>query len=265
MDTIISQNLLKKIEKIIYRGGEIALEGQKHYGKIFYKKPKSIVTSVDIKLNEFLIAQLQSLLLIPIYSEEEEKPTHLGDRYWLIDPLDGTLDFIKGGDTFSIAVALVDKGSIEIGVIYCPRRSQLFSGIKKVSYYLNGQKIDKRGNISKSIMLNIVNHGFYSSELKQFTKDLKNPQEKVGSLALALSYVALGKLEAVICNFIAAPWDVAAAVVLLESANCVLTDIEGKPWYPLQFMRGVVSSTKDSHQFLLSKIQSYTKRFARHK
>ena len=152
---------------------------------------------------------------------------------WIIDPLDGTTNFLHGFPQYAVSIALTQKGVLSQAVIYDPVHNDLFTASRGRGAYLN----DKRLRISKRINLqkSLIGTGFPFREFSQIDaylamfRDLTQKTaglRRAGSAALDLAYVAAGRLDG-FWEFGLSPWDMAAGSLLIIEAGGLVGDLEG--------------------------------------
>jgi len=162
----------------------------------------------------------------------EDRP----DNLWIIDPLDGTTNFIHGMPVYGVSIALMQKEQITQAVVYDPSRDELFVASKGKGAYLNDRRlrVSKRDRLDESL----IGTGFpfkrqeqidaYLSMFKQVSSraaGLRRP----GAAAIDLAYVAAGRYDAFF-EFGLAPWDVAAGILMVREAGGLVGDIAGQPY-----------------------------------
>ena len=165
----------------------------------------------------------------------EESGHHRGNDWeWIIDPLDGTTNFIHGFPVFSVSIALRVRGQLELGVVYDPCRQEIFSAIRGGGAQLEGRKI----RVSRQAALDgaLIGTGFpYRSNvewLDRYMPMLRAVMEQTagirrpGSAALDLCYVAAGRLDG-FWEFGLSPWDIAAGTLIIREAGGLVSEITG--------------------------------------
>lgn len=183
------------------------------------------VTNIDIAVQEFLTQELQRLVPGSKVIGEEGDKRQLDDQpTWVIDPIDGTTNFLRGRGFSAVSVALLEEKSPRYACIYQPFTDELFTARKGSGAYCNGSRI----HVSDAAMDNaLIGFGTspYNSELadptmKLATAFLKNAGDlrRCGSAALDLADVACGRLD-VFFELRLSPWDVAAGALLVEEAG----------------------------------------------
>jgi myo-inositol-1(or 4)-monophosphatase len=214
-----------------------------HFGKSL---TVNAATAHDIKLEVDVLAQnlIKEILLerFPthaFYGEEGVVGDQSSDHQWVVDPLDGTVNFFYGIPHFCVSIALRVRGEIIVGVIYDPMREELWKGEKGQTPLLNGKpiQVSPRDELEDAV----VSIGFAKTSA---TIDVGLPllQEMVhrvrkcrmlGSAALDMAYVACGRLDAYIEQGISL-WDIAAGMLLVESAGGRV-ELEPRPDMPDKF------------------------------
>jgi len=164
----------------------------------------------------------------------EESGKHVGDDYqWIIDPLDGTTNFLHGFPQFAISIALKIKGRLEMGVIYDPVSEEMFTASRGEGALLNDRKIRVTGR--KSLDGALLGTGIpyrdfkftdnYLGMLKDLMKDSAGVR-RPGSAALDFAYLATGRIDG-FWELGLSEWDFAAGAVLVREAGGLVTDIGG--------------------------------------
>lgn len=223
-------------------GGEVALArlGKPDYQK--WKGPRNPMAGASLEVQERIVEEIgRQFPDHPMLLEESDAPPDEGaDPLWIIDPLDGSLNFLRGIPLFAVSIGYREAGTYKIGVVYDPCRGELFQAAVNGAALLNGKAIrtDKFADGMDAFQAAVVGvdwEGDYD-ELKrafQLTRVLISEVQQIrtfGSPALGLCYVAAGRLHAYFGLEHLKLWDVAAAAVILKEAGGVLTDIDGAAW-----------------------------------
>lgn len=195
---------------------------------------KDIKLQADLESEKIIIDILRDNYSYPILTEElgELDGFNMNDKYWIIDPIDGTLNFSKGLPISCISIALYQKDKAVLGVIYDFNRDELFTGTVGKGAWLNGQRIDK-SNIKDSSSA-VLATGFPSyrnydeTVLLEFVSKIKDFKKVrlFGSAALSLAYVACGRVDAYSEEDIML-WDVAAGLALIEAVGGYISIEQG--------------------------------------
>lgn len=233
--------------------------------------PRDLVTEVD-KGAEAMIRKLISTHFADhaILGEEGVEPgaeasiralqEASGAEYlWIVDPIDGTTNFIHGFPFYSVSIALAHKGEIIVGVVYDPSRDELFVAEKGKGAYVGGKPIRVSGE--KTLAESLVATGFpfdQSVNLPANMRALEAVVPKVrniragGSAALHLAYVAAGRLSAYWEVGLNA-WDMAAGILLIEESGGKVTDTKGRPYHLA--VRNVLATNGHIHDELAAELE----------
>lgn len=226
------------------------------------KSPNDFVTEVDRAAEKAIIDVLRDAY--PghgILAEESGESGADSEFVWIIDPLDGTTNFIHGFPQYAVSIALTKNGVLEHGVIYDPTSNELYTASRGSGAYLN----DRRIRVSRRVRLadSLIGTGFpyrqfdnvdaylaMFRELTQKTAGIRRP----GAASLDLAYVAAGRLDG-FWEMGLAPWDMAAGVLMIQEAGGLVSDLAGES----NFMAtgNVVAGTPKVFGQLLPVIQSY--------
>jgi myo-inositol-1(or 4)-monophosphatase len=199
-----------------------------------YKGKNDLVSYVDITSEQMITEHLMKVLPGSGILAEEEQNNKEGEIKWVIDPLDGTTNFIHSIPVYAVSIGLLEKDNPILGVVYDPERDECFWAIKGRGAYLNENKITCSD--SKSIKGSIVGTGFPTrdfSRRKEYLSALHDLMEfshgvrRMGSAAIDLCYVACGRLDAFF-EYNLKPWDVAAGALICAESGCNISDFKGE-------------------------------------
>ena len=256
----MSKNLLAKLElakQIAYEIGKLQLSFFEKDFRVIRKAPKELVTTVDMECQQLFYDLLKVKNKYPIFSEEVRNIGEIPEDYcWIVDPLDGSHNFIAGLPVFGVLIALVKNKRTVIGVIYLPYYDKLYTAVKSYGSYMNGEKIrvSTNNNLEKSMITydnifdndkNILNR-FKNITNKSFTVRI------TGSAIYDYCLVASGKIDSRIWNN-SKMYDFAAGVLIVEEAGGKITDINGGP-ITLK-SKDVVASNGLLHESILNTIK----------
>ena len=204
--------------------------------QVSLKGPGDFVSAADKKAEKILIEELQKARPdYAILSEEIGLIKNKSEEFkWIIDPIDGTTNFLHGVPHFCISLALEKKGEIICGIIFDTIKDELFSAEKGNGSYLNNQRmrVSSRSKLEDSIIFTggpkrgANDYNLSLEEYKRFSIALKVPIRKMGSAALDMAYVAAGRCDGFWqrnLNY----WDIATGIILIREAGGYVTDIEG--------------------------------------
>lgn len=198
------------------------------------KGRQNFVTEVDRKAEEILISGLSRLLPEAGYIAEEGTSTQKGEHYnWIVDPLDGTTNFIHGVFPFAISVGLRDRQEVVLGVIYEFGLDEYFYAWKGGGAWLNGSRIHISGvdRVNRSLIATgfpYTNFKYLEQFMKSMDYFMRNSHglRRLGSAATDIAYVACGRYDA-FYEYGLHPWDVAAGMILVREAGGSVSDFEG--------------------------------------
>ena len=198
------------------------------------KGPGDFVTKTDKKVEQIIIEELEKARPGFNFLAEEGGTVESKSEYtWIIDPIDGTSNFIHGIPHFSISIGLEKSGEIIAGMVFDPIKNEMFYAEKGRGAYLNNSRIrvSSRNNIKDSIALTgcpILDENNFEIFLKEHKSIMKNFNKvrNLGSAALDLSYVAAGRAE-VFWHKNLKYWDLAAGILIVKEAGGTITDYKG--------------------------------------
>lgn len=230
----------------------IAVKAAKAAGKILankfgsvnsinYKKVKDIVTEADIEAENKIISIIKkSFPSHSILAEESGRIKQKSDFLWVIDPLDGTVNFARGIPLFGVSIALQYKEEIILGAIFVPKAKELFFAEKGKGAYLNGKKIRVSNVIDMSRAMYYFNdfnvgiekeNDFLNEQKLKLTQKFSGKVLRfrcLGSAVIELASLACGRIDAYsMIKF--GYWDIAAGKIIIEEAGGKMTDFNGKP------------------------------------
>ena len=217
------------------------------------------VTEVDLASEKAIVELLRDLRPDDGIMAEEGSGDVTSGRRWIIDPLDGTVNFIHGIPLFSVSVALWDDDTGLVGVITNPIQSETFAASRGEGATLNGEPIHV-SNVEKMHQSVVVtgfpyDHDIYTDEyIAPFAAVLRevNGIRRLGSAALDYAWVAAGRFDAYF-ELDLSPWDSAAGIVILTEAGGKTTNQHGAPQVPES--RIVIASNGKIHDRLLELIE----------
>lgn len=224
--------------------------------------PRNLVTSVDRACQRAVIASIRRAFPRARVMAEEDPDALLqdpGGELWLVDPLDGTLNYVHGCPLFAHSVALVRDGRAVAGAIDAPALREAFSASRGQGVRLNGGRI--RVTATRRLPWSLLATGF-PYDLGRRPPRLRNVREfnafllasqgvrRLGSAALDLAYVAAGVFDG-FWELALYPWDVAAGVLLVEEAGGRVTDLRGRPFHIFRSLDGIVASNGPIHRAMV--------------
>ncbi len=227
-----------------------------------YKGVHNLVTYVDKKSEDILITELGKMLPEAGFIAEEDEKLPRGERYnWIVDPLDGTTNFIHKIPLYSISIALNDGNETILGVVYEINLKECFYAWKNGPALLNGRKIHvtETDELDKSLLATGFPYYDYSlldPYLALFKDMMQNSRgvRRLGSAAVDLVYVAAGRFE-LFYEYGLNPWDVAAGALIVKQAGGNITRFNGDNDFV--FGKEIVASNNLVHEEFIKKLNSY--------
>ena len=220
-----------------------------------------LVTEIDRASERLIQTSLQRIApSFGFLGEEHGQTLPDAETRWIVDPLDGTNNFVHGLPIFGVSIGLEHRGTMVVGVIYDPMRRELFTAIKGGGAFLNGRRI--RVSPMRQLRRSLLATGFSSSFLTRdepYTSWFKTLQRashgvrRMGSTVYCLAAVAAGRLEGFYERDLW-PWDMAAGLLLVQEAGGRVTNLAGGP---VVLDRGqMVASNRHIHPGLLHALAS---------
>lgn len=222
--------MFKDVEQIVMEAGKILIHNLDGNYNTYSKKSKhDIVTEIDMKIQDYLKEKLLKLDNSYGFLAEEKGYNKKPEKksYWVIDPIDGTVNFSRGFPENCISVSLVENEKPVFGMIYSPQMSLKFLSIKNKGLYINGEK--KIPKWSDTITDSMMTIGANKNEMTKFINVLSEKVMRIrliGSAAIMGAYVAAGYADAFIFSK-SNPWDIAAAYSMIKETGGEVLDFEG--------------------------------------
>jgi len=228
---------------------------------IRHKGVNDIVTYVDQTSEKRLVSELGKILPEAGFIAEEDSSYQKQERYnWVIDPLDGTTNFVHGVPLFAISIALLDGREIVSGVVFEVNLHECFYAWKKGGAYLNGHEIT--ASATGKLQDSLIATGFPYTDFDRLAPYMEVFQQlmkrthglrRLGSAAVDLAYVACGRFDA-FYEYGLHPWDVAAGALLVKEAGGIATDFKGGEDY-LEG-REIIASNGHLHDEFLAQVRT---------
>ncbi|MEQ1800630.1 MAG: inositol monophosphatase family protein [Gammaproteobacteria bacterium] len=231
------QALLNTAVQAARRAGDIAVRALSRLDQleIRAKARNEYVTQVDQAAEQAILESIRKRYPDHAFLAEESGASGEHEFTWIVDPLDGTTNFVHGFPTFSVSIALRRNDTLEVGVVYDPCRQELFTAMRGRGAQLDGKRI--RVSERKELDGSLIGTGFpFRSNtrwMKTYLQMLGSVMENTagvrrpGSAALDLSYVAAGRLDGFF-EFGLEIWDTAAGSLMIQEAGGLVTNLTGK-------------------------------------
>ncbi len=205
--------------------------------KVSAKRDKDFVTEVDKAAEEAIIGVLKAAYPDHAILAEESGASGDSEYVWIIDPLDGTTNFIHGFPQYAISIAQAHKGVLQHAVVYDPTKNELFTASKGAGAFLNERRI----RVSKRVKLNevLLGTGFpfrHFEHVDAYLGILRDMMHKTagvrrpGAAALDLAWVAAGRIDG-FWELGLSPWDMAGGALLITEAGGLVGDLSGESDY----------------------------------
>lgn len=224
-----------------------------------FKSKCDLVTEADITVEKMLLESLKKVDDIDFLSEEFNPETGLAKPCWIIDPIDGTTNFVAGIAPFAISIAHFDGGKIDLAVCFLPLTNEMFCAEAGCGALLNGEKIRVNGDssaincVGATGFADITQHGG-TGTLPVFCNMVQKTRamRRLGSAVTDLVYTACGKF-AFFYEAGLSPWDVAAGSLIVKEAGGVVTDFSGGENYILG--KTIIASNPEMYDFVRNEIE----------
>ncbi len=196
------------------------------------------VTGADLAVSSYLQKRLsEEYPNVGFITEESEDGLCYvdGKDYWILDPIDGTTNFICGMPYCCISLALCQRGAITMGILYAPYLGELFTAEKGKGACLNGEPIAVSETAALSDALGMMEYNAYYKDLKDEAMSMAEhifmacrDLRTFGSAALEFAYIACGRADVYLGRYLK-PWDFAAGMLLVREAGGFVGGLDGKP------------------------------------
>jgi myo-inositol-1(or 4)-monophosphatase len=258
------EDICSKVIAITRETGKFIMgeKGKVKAHSIETKGLNDFVSYVDKTAEEKLVKGLAELLPEAGFITEEKTIDKKGEHYhWIIDPLDGTTNFLHTVPCFAISIALMRDEDLVLGVIYEMNLDECFYAWEGGSAYLNGNeiKVTAAARLKDSLLATGFPYSNYErfNEYMELFMDLMQSSQgmrRIGSAAVDLAYVACGRFEG-FYEYGLRPWDVAAGIFIVQQAGGKVTDFKGGNDYV--FGQELVAANSSMHEELLDKVKKY--------
>jgi len=230
-------NLKNTTEQLIdtfLEAGKIAKEISQRGVKVTIKSDKSPVTDADLAVDKILTVKIKKLTpSIPVISEETVNLNieNSSKTFWLIDPIDGTKDYIKKKDEYTLNAALIIDCKPAIGIVYAPAKNRIFFSYgKDHAFEINNEKkiVLNCKKVNNNEIIGLENSGTTPSEVLKIYKKYKVSRTVQMSSSIKFCILASGEADIYAANARAFEWDIAAGHTILEHAGGSITTQEGE-------------------------------------
>ncbi|HEX7430647.1 MAG TPA: inositol monophosphatase family protein [Candidatus Limnocylindrales bacterium] len=226
--------------ELAHEAGRIQMVRYERLERIEAKGPRDVVTEVDHLCEGLVMRGVQARYPADSFYAEEIGEVAASavlagsGRVWIVDPLDGTINYANGIPFFCISIALVADGRPVVGVVHDPTRGETFVGASDGPALRNGELIrvgDKE--LLEDLVVTLAIGGRGTVRKRHEAIKAIRAHRSMGSAALTLSYVACGRFDVYAQGAGLSAWDVAAAGLIAERAGATVTSLDGSPWFDL--------------------------------
>jgi len=256
------------------RAGEVLMDRYERLEQIDYKSARDVVTEADHMSEALILDALRARHPDDAVIAEEsgehqaiagEAPMSGRGRVWIVDPLDGTVNYANGIPFFCVAIGLIADGRPAVGVIHDPTRGETFAATADGPAVLSGSlgqhshvvTTSDKDRMSDWVISMALGGRAVATRARNVRKAIRISRS-MGSAALALAYVANGRFDAMIQQGGLSQWDVAAAGLIAERGGATVTAMDGGPWFDLANAPksiGIVAAPPAHHETLLGLVR----------
>ena len=260
-------DLIKGLIEIIKNAGEVMLSAHNIESESIGSKEGSanFVTVYDVKIQELIISEIKKLVPDALFIAEEKEndaSVLMGEHCFIIDPIDGTTNFIHDYRHSCISLAMFSRGEAVFGAVYNPYQNEFFRAEKGNGAFLNDTPMKVSNRPMSEAVVAYGTSPYYKDALGEKTFALTKELfyrcadvRRCGSAALDLAYTAAGRNE-LFFEFLLSPWDIAAGYLLITEAGGVITDMQGND---IDFSKPcpVIASSKELYSEFLDIVKKY--------
>jgi myo-inositol-1(or 4)-monophosphatase len=219
------------------RAGALLTASYERLERIDYKSKRDVVTDADYASEALVVDAIRKrfpddAILAEESGHHERRGERGTGRRWVVDPLDGTVNYANGIPYYCVSIGLVTDAGPCVGVIFDPARDDMYSATIDGPACLNGHQVvaSQKDALSDFVVaLAIIGRGGIARE-RRVAREIRISR-RMGSAALSLAYVANGRFDAFVQNGGLSRWDVAAAGLIAERSGARVTDLSGGPWW----------------------------------
>ena len=227
------EEIIKSLTQVFFEAGNLSIELRDKGLTKHIKKDKTPVTNGDIEVNNIILNNLKKISpSIPIVSEETSENKNLDlNTFWLVDPIDGTYDYINNRDEFTLNAGLIINKVAVAGIIYAPAKERMFYSYgNNISYELknNNEKILNNKNIDKNNIRAVSYSNNLKPEIIEIHKKLRVKEYVKMKSSLKFCVIAAGEFHVYVAEPRAKEWDIAAGHAILKNSGGTVTDLDGK-------------------------------------
>ncbi len=260
------ENLIKNAGSIARSAGELILTLSSQERQISYKSARDMVTEVDQASENYIVSEINRLYPEhEILAEEGGGSTSSRSPYkWIIDPLDGTTNFVHGFPVFAVSIGILFEDELFAAAVYDPNRQELFTAGKGQGAFLNKEPISvsKTQELGKSLLatgFSYFNDDYFKLNMDLWASIYGKTQglRRAGAAAIDLAWLACGRLDG-FWEFSLKPWDIAAGALLVKEAGGLVSGPLGQD---LDLNSGnIVAGNPRIHPLILNEFAAFKER-----
>lgn len=230
------KHITQQVIEVAKQAGDFIRQERRSFDpdKIEYKGLNDMVSYVDKNAEKIIVEGLKKILPDAGFITEEKTISIIGERFnWIIDPLDGTTNFIHGLPAFSVSIALKEYDDLVLGVVYEINQDECFYASNDTPAYLNGKEISVSKNNTVGSSLIATGFPYYdftkqAQYIELFTELMRTSHglRRIGSAAVDLAYTACGRFDA-FYEYNLNAWDIAAGIVIVKQAGGEIVNFKG--------------------------------------
>lgn len=243
---------LEVVKAAVREAGEAIVRiAEEHYKVAASRADRTVVTKADIEADRILRERLTTAF--PDYGWLSEETRHDERRYscrrvWIVDPMDGTREFVLKVPEFVVSVALVEEGRPVLGVIYHPSNQELYEAVQGSQTRVNSRPVRCDHELEGKPLVEVSRSDLEKGRFAAFEDTLN--LRPCGSIAYKLARLATGQTDSTLSITPKNEWDIAAGVILVTQAGGRVTDLEGQSYVFNQentLVNGLVAATSESY------------------
>ena len=255
----MEEELLPLAKRAAEEAGELLLDGLGKKRNVSSKSgPTDLVTQYDRNAQELIVEKIQQSYPDHSILAEEELGVEKGSTKWIIDPLDGTTNYVYDHPIFDVSIGIESEGKLLVGVVHIPVLGETYAAVRGAGATLNGEPISV--SRTEELSSSLLSTGFPYDEdlvpkaLQSFSNLVRKSRgiRRDGAAAVDLVFVASGRYDG-FWELGLAPWDVAAGSLIVEEAGGCVTDFSGGD-HDIYDSQGIVATNGGFHDQLLSKL-----------
>ena len=232
METKKIEVIIKDLTQVFFDAGNLSIELRNKGLTKNIKKDNTPVTNGDIEVNNIILNNLKKISpSIPIVSEETSENKNLDlNTFWLVDPIDGTYDYINNRDEFTLNAGLIINKVAVAGIIYAPAKKRMFYSYgNNISYELkdNNEKVLNNKNIDMNNIKAVSYSDNLKTEIIEIHKKLRVKEYIKMKSSLKFCVIATGEFHVYAAEPRASEWDIAAGHAILKNSGGTITDFDG--------------------------------------